>query len=54
MSPKHQKAIKTRRISILRLQDRPPADMTPEQVKRELGYLNAQIIRIQAEDKAEQ
>ena len=52
MTPKHLRAIKIRRISLLRLEDRPPADMTPEQVQREMKNINAQIARIQEEDKA--
>lgn len=50
MSPKHLRAIKIRRISLLRLADRPPADMTPEQVQREISNINAQIDRIKEED----
>jgi hypothetical protein len=53
MSPEHLRAIKIRRVSIIRLENRPPAAMTPEQVQREIANIYAQIVRITAEDVAE-
>ena len=52
MNPKHARAIKVRRVSLIRLETRPPHDMTPEQVQREMKSINAQIDRITAEDAA--
>ncbi len=51
MNNKHSKAIKVRRVSLIRLEKNPPADMTPDQVQREIVSLNAQITRIQGEAK---
>ena len=53
LSRKHARAIKIRRIEILRLRDNPPNDMTPAQIVRETASLNRQIDRILKEDKAE-